>query len=169
MEAKQRLKKAESMFNAQANDLLGELRESREEKANLGRKCAETAEVAKMHANAGYQWQQRTRAAEEELLRSGMNQHHLWQAARRTRAEQWAQEERLRAVEEERDRAKYSHVLADQARRDLTGWVMASLDEVNRSAHLRNSAAPPEANPESFKGHAWVGMLEDFRKEQQTR
>lgn len=168
-EAKHRLKKAESMFNAQANDLLGELKRSHEEQAALGRKCAETCEVANLHANAGYQWQQRTRAAEQELVRSGLNQHHLWQAARRTRAEQWAQEERLRMVEEQRDRAMYNHVVADQARRDLSGWVVASLDEVNRSAHTRTSAGPPEASHESFQGRAWVDMLESFRKDQQTR
>jgi len=168
-EAKQRLTRAESMFNAQATDLLGELKQSHEEQAFLGRKCQETREAVQLHANAGFQWQQRSQAAEQELIRSGLNQHHLWQATRRTRAEQWAQAERVRLAEEERDRARYNHVVADQARRDLTGWVMASLDEVNRSAHIRTSDAPPEANHESFRGKAWVGMLETFRKDQQTR
>lgn len=165
-EAKQRLKRAESMFNAQAQDLLAEVKQSHEEQAALGRKCAESYELANVHANAGYQWQQRTIAAEQELIRSGLNQHHLWENARRTRADQFAQEERLRLAEEERDRAKYDHVVADQARRELTGWVVASLDEVNRSAHIRPTGAH---DAESFKGRAWVNMLETFRKDQQTR
>jgi len=166
-ESKQRLKKAESMFNAQAHDLLSEVRHSNEEQAVLGRKCRENAEVANMHANAGYQWQQRTKAAEEELIRAGLNQHHLWQAARKTRAEQWAHQERLRVAEEQRDRAMYDHAVADQARRDMTKWVVSSIDEVNRSAHMRTSAAPHAASHESLRGKAWVDMLESFRKDQQ--
>merc|ERR1712185_33080 len=114
------------MFNAQAMDLLAELKQSREEQAALGRKCAESYEVANLHAQAGYQWQQRTRAAEQELIRSGLNQHHLWEAARRTRMEQWKHEEHLRTVEEQRDRAMYNHVVADKAARELRGWVVAS-------------------------------------------
>merc|ERR1719271_2025793 len=125
--------KVEALMAEQAHDLLSEVRHSNEEQAVLGRKCRENAEVANMHANAGYQWQQRTKAAEEELIRAGLNQHHLWQAARKTRAEQWAHQERLRVAEEQRDRAMYDHAVADQARRDMTKWVVSSIDEVNRS------------------------------------
>lgn len=168
-EARRQLQRSESMFNAQAMDLLAEVNQSRGEQRQLGRKCAESYRVASQNANAGLQWQQRSRAAEEELIRSGLNQHHLWEAAKRTRAEQWAQQEQLRAAEEQRDRAMYNHVVADKARKELTGWMVSSLDEVNRSAHSRSSGFPGGKGKESFQGDAWVDMLESFRQDQQTR
>jgi len=171
-EVRRRLQRSESMFNAQAMDLVAEVNQSQEEQRLLGRKCAESYKVAAQHANAGLQWQQRSRAAEEELIRAGLNQHHLWEAAKRTRAEQWAQQEQLRAAEEQRDRAMYNHVVADKARRELTGWMVSSLDEVNRSAHSRSSGFPSKEGKEAFhkfQGEAWVDMLETFRQDQQTR
>jgi len=169
-EARKRLQRSESMFNAQAMDLLSEVNQSREEQALLGRRCHEQSQVSAQHAKAGLQWQQRSRAAEEELIRSGLNQHHIWEAAKKTRAEQWAQQEQLRVAEEQRDRARYNHVVADKAHKNLTGWLVASLDEVNRSAHTRTSGVPGEyQGKESFQGQAWVDMLESFREDQQSR
>lgn len=168
--SQQRLRSADQNFRAHAGELAQELQRCREEKAALGRKCAESYQTAALHANAGEQWQQRTRAAEQELIRAGLNQHHLWEAAKCTRAEQWRQQQQLQEVEEQRDRAVHAQVVSDQARRDLTGWVVNSLDEVNRSAHIHTFGDPfAPGGRESFQGRAWVDMLESFRKEQQTR
>jgi len=163
-----RLIHVESVFDKQATQLNAELQMSHDEHTKLGRKVVERSEHAVFHANAEQHWQRRSEAAEGELVRAGLNQHHLWQAAQRNRAQQCAQQDQIRVMEEQRDRAMYNHVVADKARKELSSWVVASLDEVNRSAHVRTSGAPKSAD-ESFQGHAMVSMLESFRKDQQTR
>lgn len=167
-ESRQLLKQAQRDFAFKDECYQAELRQYREEKAALGRKCSETQQMAALHANAGYQWQQRSRAAEEELVRSGLTQHHLWDAALRTRDEQKRQQEQLQRVEEERDRALHGKMVAEQSGRELRGWVVSSLEEVNRSAHVGGDPYAPD-NAKSFQGRAWVDMLESFRKDQQTR
>lgn len=172
VESKSRLRIADKHFQKHASELEEKLQLAREEKTLLGRKCAESYQVAALHANAGEQWQQRSHAAEQELIRAGLNQHHLWEAAKRTRAEQWRQQEQIRHIEEQRDRAAYGQAVSDQARRDLTGWVVNTLDEVNRSAHVHTFGdpfAPGGRESDSFQGQAWVDMLESFREDQQTR
>jgi len=163
MDTRQRLRYAESTFNSQARDLQEQLAMEREEKHALGRKCAEHYKLAAMHANAGHQWQQRSRAAEEELMRHGISHAALWQVARQQRAEQWMREEQLRELEAERDRALAAKERAEGATRDMTGWVVSSLSEVNRTAHARQDAHTPST------GQAWVSMLEDFKRNGQAR
>lgn len=166
MESRQAFKRVQKEIVLKDECFQAELRQCREEKAALGRQCAETQQMVALHANAGYQWQQRSRAAEEELIRSGLSQHHLWDAARRTRDEQMREHEQLRRVEEERDRALHGKMVAEQSGKELRGWVVKSLEEVNRSAHLRGDPYAPQHGGE---GQAWVDMLESFRKDQQTR
>lgn len=164
VQTRKRLQIAETVFNSQAHDLQEEFAREREEKVALQRKCAENYQLAAMHASAGHQWQQRTRAAEQELLRIGIGHRDLWDVARRQRAEQWLHEEQLRDLEAERDRALADKQQAEQASKKLTGWVVSTLNEVNRTAaHARGDVHAPNA------GHQWVNMLESFRHNTQTR
>jgi len=161
-ELRDRLHVAEQQHTAHSRDLEAEVNQARHEKAALGRKCAESYQAVALHANAGQHWQQRSRAAELELIRACQNSQMYFESAQRQREEALRARELNRDVESQQRSAKQSN-----SNQDLRSWVLSSLNEVSRSAHAHGNSH--SAADSGFAGRAWVDMLESFRKNEQTR
>lgn len=157
----------ERRLRTEVRELQSHAQRSAVERQELGRRCSMSYEAVRHHEGAARWWHQRTELAERELVRLGMGSHQLWEQAGREHAENMARQHALVEVEAQRDNALQAKRSAEDAARDLRGWISGSLDEVSRSAHGPTDPFAPKAK--DLHGAAWVDMLESFRQREQTR
>lgn len=157
----------ERRLRTEVRELQSHAQRASVERIEVGRRCGLSHEAARHHEGAARWWQQRAELAEHELVRLGIGSHQLWEQAGREHSENMARQHVLAEMEAQRDSAVQAQRSAEDAARDLRGWISGSLDEVSRSAYGPTDPFAPK--PKDLNGAAWVDMLESFRQREQTR